>query len=91
MPSEQQPFDMEPMLEVPEPYRPPKRTPKNDRWSPYRGVRMSCDICVLNIHVGVVDTTLSHAKHQLIRAVDGRRWLLCTIHAQQIKNHERNL
>lgn len=81
----------EPMFDIPEPYRRPKTKadPAVSKWSPYKGKPMTCDLCIMNIHDGISDTALQHAKHTLARG--DRRWLLCSIHAVQIKNGERKL
>jgi hypothetical protein len=84
------PGGTEPMFAVPEVYRPPKRKqdPAVDKWAKFKG-RITCDLCIMNVHDGISDTVLTHAKWSLQRG--GRRWLLCTVHATQVRNGERRL
>lgn len=84
------PMGTTPMFDIPEVYRAPKRTtdPFVSRWAKFTG-RATCDLCILNVHDGISDTVLSRAKHSLTRGE--RRWLLCSIHAAQIRSGERRL
>lgn len=79
------------MFAIPEAYRAPKRKtsdPMVSRWTKFTG-RVTCDLCIMNIHDGISDTVLSRAKHAYIRGE--RRWLLCPVHAAQVRNGERKL
>ena len=85
-------YGTEPMFAIPEVYRAPRRKaddPMVSKWGAYKGVPHSCDLCIMNIHDGISDTTLQRAKHTLTRGE--RRWLLCVIHAAQVKSGERKL
>jgi hypothetical protein len=84
------PGGTEPMFDIPQPYRAPKRKadPMVSRWAKFKG-RFTCDLCIMNIHDGISDTQLSQAKHSLTRGE--RRWLLCSVHAAQVRNGERKL
>lgn len=80
----------QPMFDIPEVYRAPKRKadPTVSRWAKWKGVH-TCDLCIMNIHDGITDTPLQHAKHALTRG--DRRWLLCSTHAAQVRSGERKL
>jgi hypothetical protein len=80
------------MFDIPKVYRAPTRKPADpmvSRWAKFPGGRHTCDLCILNIHDGITDTPLGKAKHSLTRGE--RRWLLCSIHAAQVRNGERTL
>jgi hypothetical protein len=79
-----------PLFDIPKVYRAPKRktSPATERWTKFTG-RATCDVCIINVYDGISDTVLSRAKHALIRG--DRRWLLCHVHATQIRNGERKL
>lgn len=84
-------YGTEPMFDVPEPYRVRPRKgadPLAVRWTKASG-RFTCDLCIMNLHDGISDTPLSHAKHTYIKGE--RRWMLCSVHAAQIRNNERRL
>lgn len=79
-----------PMFEIPEMYRPPKRRDPGlaPKWSKFIG-HATCDLCIMNIHDGITDTPLSKAKMRY--TMSARVWLLCTVHAGQVRNGERRL
>jgi hypothetical protein len=85
-----EPGGTEPMFDIPEPYRAPKRKvdPHTSKWGKATG-HFTCDLCIMNVHDGISDTPLSQAKHSLTRGE--RRWLLCSVHAAQVRNGERRL
>lgn len=83
-------YGTEPMFDLPSVYQPPRRPPAVDRWTAYKGVRHTCDLCVMNRHDGISDTDFATAKHMLT-LTSGRRWLLCSVHAAQVRNRERKL
>jgi hypothetical protein len=78
------------MFDIPKMYRPKRKAadPTVSKWAKFTGLA-TCDLCILNVHDGISDTVLSRAKHSLTRGE--RRWLLCHVHAAQIKNGERHL
>ena len=78
------------MFDIPQVYRAPrKHDPLVSKWGKHHGRAHTCDLCIMNLHDGISDTTLQHAKHTLTRGE--RRWLLCSIHATQVRNGERKL
>lgn len=81
-----------PLFDIPDLYRPKKRKASADpnavKWSKFAG-HATCDLCIMNIHDGISDTVLSMAKHSYTKGE--RRWLLCSIHAAQVRNGERKL
>jgi hypothetical protein len=80
----------EPMFAIPEVYRAPKRKDLTvTKWGKHHGRPVTCDLCIMNLHDGISDTQLTHAKHTLTRGE--RKWLLCSVHAAQVKNGERKL
>lgn len=80
------------LFEIPEVYKPRKPKPTADphkwKWAKFKG-RITCDLCIMNVHDGIVDTPRSTAKHAL--TIGARRWLLCSVHAAQVRNGERKL
>lgn len=80
----------EPLFDIPEVYRAPKRKdPAISKWGKHHGRAHTCDLCIMDLHDGIATTQLTHAKHTLTRGE--RRWLLCSVHAAQVRNGERKL
>lgn len=86
-------YGTEEMFDIPSIYKSAKKrtAPSDkDKWTKHRGRRISCDVCILNIHRGaVIDCQFGHATQSLQRGE--RKWFLCSWHATQIKNGERKL
>lgn len=85
------PMGTVPLFDIPKVYQAPKRKatdPAVSRWVKFKG-HHTCDLCIMNVHDGISDTPLSLAKMSLTRGE--RRWLLCTVHAAQVKSGERKL
>lgn len=80
------------LFDIPEAYRPPKRKATADpakwKWTKFKG-HFTCDLCIMNVHDGIVDCPRATAKHAL--TIGSRRWLLCSVHAAQVRNGERKL
>ena len=84
-------WEQEEMFPVPKVYRAPKKVtqPNVIRWTKHKGKRLSCDLCILNIHNGVREYGLSHATS--VATVNERKWHLCSRHTNQVKQGERKL
>lgn len=85
-------YGTEEMFKLPEVYRPPRVRPAavpTWRHSKYKGRRISCDICIINIHDGVVDCQLSPATQ--VVTFGEKKWHLCSFHSAQVKGGERKL
>lgn len=78
------------MFDVPKPYRAPRRQvdPTVTRWAKFKG-HFTCDLCIMDIHDGISTSPMAQAKHSLTKGT--RRWLLCSVHAAQVRNGERKL
>ena len=79
------------LVPIPVTYRTPrKRAPDaKDRWTKHRGKRVSCDVCLIDIHNGKTVRSLAAAMQVLTRG--DRRWYLCHFHAVLVKSGQRRL
>lgn len=84
-------WTQEEMFPVPDVYRPKRKPPDPNvvKWTKYSGKRMSCDLCILNIHNGVREFGLALASR--VAAKGDRKYHLCTRHTLQVKQGERKL
>ena len=83
---ETDPFGMEPMFEVPPKYQPPKREQKWPVWKAYRGGRMSCDDCLIDIANGD-RKFMSELAHNVRQDANGTRYY-CPRHTRIRKEQE---
>ncbi len=84
-------WEQEEMFPIPDVYRPKKASPDPNliRWTKHSGKRISCDICILNIHAGVREYGLTTATK--VATKGDRKHHLCSRHAAQVKQGERKL
>lgn len=78
------------MFEVPKPWKRPARPPKSDSWRQHKGQRVSCDVCILDLHSGTPDGVLEAARNRLVR-LNGDVWYICSRHTSDIQNGKRVL
>lgn len=80
-------YGTEPMFDVPEEYRPPKRPPKYPAWREYKGKRISCHDCVMDLVNGSAGFMAEPATW--LRDTPVRRDYFCARHAHRRKLEER--
>lgn len=84
------PGDTIPMFDVPKRYRRPKAPPKSDSWRQHSGKRVSCDVCILDLHNGTPDGVLDGARNRLVR-LNGDVWYICARHTSDVQSGKRVL
>ena len=78
-----------PMFETPERYRKPQAAEGAPRWGKHRGPRTTCELCILDIRAGRLQTT--HETVTETYTVGSRVWRLCSTHRTEIKYRGREL
>lgn len=76
------------MFDAPPRYRKPKRLPKGDSWTAYKGTAVSCDRCVIELYEGRPTGMLDRARRRLTQP-DGKVLLLCPRHEEIVKRERR--
>lgn len=77
------PYGTEPMFDIPDRYKPPKRQQAAVAWRQHKGKQTSCDDCILALARGEVKFSPNLASH--VRTTPVQRGYYCTEHAMSRK------